>query len=75
MYGEPNNGLIRTRADEENLHLKPGETYVFTVPEMYKKGLKAKNDKFKDLTKNLVIRFARISFGDGTGFEVGQPRS
>jgi hypothetical protein len=74
VYGDPKNGLIRALADGQDLHLEPGETYVFTIPEMYKKGLKAKHEKFPELTKNLIIRFARISFGDGTGFEVGRPR-
>jgi predicted Abi (CAAX) family protease len=41
---------------------------------MYKKGLKAKHEKLQGLTKNLTIRFARISLGDGTGFIGGQPR-
>lgn len=74
MYGDPKNGLIRTRASTRDTHLEPGETYVFKVPEMYKKGLKAKHEKLQDLTKNLVIRFARISFGDGTGYEVERPK-
>lgn len=66
------NGDIAKPAAVEDKHLRPGENYIFTIPEMYRKGLKAKHEKFQDLTKNLLIRFAMINFGDGTGFEAGR---
>jgi hypothetical protein len=73
MYGDPKkNGNIAKYANPEDEHLEPGKTYVFTVPELFKKGLKAKHEKFRERTKNLVFKFAIINFGDKTGFEAGQ---
>lgn len=73
-YGTPENIRIRRIADSKDLHLDPGETYVFTVPVMFRKGFEARHKKYTGLDKNLLLRFALISFGDGTGFEVGEPR-
>jgi hypothetical protein len=73
MYGDPEiNGNIAKHANPEDEHLDPGETYKFTVPELFKKGLKAKQEKFPERAKNLVLKFAIINFGDGTGFEAGR---
>ena len=73
MYGDPKkNGDIAKYADPEDEHLEPGDTYVFTIPEMYRKGAKAKHEKSPKVTKNLVLEFAIINFGDGTGFEAGR---
>lgn len=73
-YGAPENIEIERLSDPQDQHLDPGEAHKFTIPESLKKGLGVKNKKFPAEMKNLVIRFAIISFGDGTGFEVGQPR-
>lgn len=73
MYGDPKrNGRIDKFTHLEDEHLKPGESYVFTIPELYKKGFKAKHEKFPERTKNLKLEFAIINFGDGTGFEAGR---
>ncbi|MDT4951969.1 MAG: hypothetical protein QOJ02_107 [Acidobacteriota bacterium] len=74
LYGDPKNAHISWYAEPEDKHLAPGETYVFTIPEMYRKGLKAKHEKHKEVTKNLELEIAMISFGDGTGFEAGMSR-
>jgi hypothetical protein len=75
IYGDPKkHGRTDKYADPEDAHIAPGETYVFTVPELFKKGLKAKHEKFPEYTKNLVLRFAVINFGDGTGFIAGESR-
>jgi hypothetical protein len=73
VYGDPEiNGNIAKYANPEDEHLNPGETYIFTVPELFKKGLRAKHEKFPERAKNLVLKFAIINFGDGTGFEAGR---
>jgi|ERR1044071_879368 hypothetical protein len=75
MYGDPRrNGRIDRYAHLEDEHIEPGETYVFTIPEIDRKGLKAKHEKFPERTKNLFLRFAIINFGDGTGFIAGESR-
>jgi hypothetical protein len=75
MYGDPKkNGHTDRYANPEDEHLAPGETYVFTVPELFKKGLKAKHEKFPERAKNLKLKFAIINFGDGTGFIAGERR-
>jgi hypothetical protein len=75
MYGDPKrNGRIDRYTHLEDEHLAPGETYVFTIPELFKKGFKAKHEKFPERTKNLTLEFAIINFGDGTGFIAGRSR-
>ena len=72
-YGKHENGLIEKGANPTDEHLDPGKTYVFTVPEVFRKGLAAKQKKFPSAMKKLELDFAVISFGDGTGFEAEQP--
>jgi hypothetical protein len=73
-YGKRENILITHLADANDPHLAPGETYIFTIPEPERTGFQARHKKYPDLDKNLLFRFGLISFGDGTGFEVGEPR-
>ena len=70
-YGNPKNGNINRYADPKDEHLEPGETHLFTVPAMYRKGLETKHKKIPSLMKNLMLKFSMINFGDGTGFEAG----
>jgi hypothetical protein len=58
--------------DPQDPHLNPGDTYVFTIPENLKKGLKVHHEKSPEAFKRLELHFGVISFGDGTGFEVGE---
>ena len=75
MYGDPKrNGHIDRYSDPEDEHIAPGETYVFTIPEIDRKGLAARHKKFPEGNNNFVLEFAIINFGDRTGFIAGQSR-
>jgi hypothetical protein len=72
MYGDSKrNGLIDKAAHPEDEHLEPGETYVFTIPEIDRKGLEVRDKKFPERNKKIELKFAMINFGDRTGFEAG----
>ncbi|MBA2706083.1 MAG: hypothetical protein H0U60_19795 [Blastocatellia bacterium] len=73
-FGKRENIKIMQLADTEDPHIDPGEVYVFTIPEPFRTGFEGRHKRYPDLDKNLLLRFAVISFGDGTGFEVGEPR-
>lgn len=73
-FGKPENIQIRHLADPEDLHLEPDETYVFTLPEPERSGFEARHKKYPGLDKNLVFTIALVSFGDGTGWQSGEPR-
>jgi hypothetical protein len=75
VYGDPKrNGHIDRYSNPEDEHLKPGETYVFTIPEIDRKGLAVRHKKFPEGNNNFVLELAIINFGDGTGFIAGQSR-
>lgn len=57
-------------ADPEAPHVAPEKTLVLTIPKMYVKGLRAQQNLRPNTTKNLLLRFEKTYFGDGTGFEV-----
>ncbi len=69
IFGERKYVDLRRIGDSQDPHLNPGDTYVFTIPEKLKKGLKVKHEKSPKAFKRLELRFGVISFGDGTGFE------
>jgi hypothetical protein len=73
-YGKPENIMISHLADPEDLHLDPDKTYVFTLPEPERSGFEARHKKYPGLDKNLVFTIALVSFGDGTGWQSGEPR-
>jgi hypothetical protein len=58
--------------------IQPGEKYVFRIPEPYWKGMEAylaeRNMSVTVITK-IWLRIYGLSFGDGTGFEMGEPVS
>lgn len=68
MFGKNENLRIRQIADEKDPHLDPDETYVFTIPEPFKRGFEART--YKDFRLDFFV----ISFGDGTGFDGSKPR-
>lgn len=73
-YGRPELGLIWNLAGPEDVAIKPGETYVFTIPEYYVTGfeyMKKDQNIRPEQTNNIKIRVNTISFGDGTGFTGG----
>ncbi len=70
-FGERKYIDIRAIGDPQDPHLNPGDTYVFTTLPQYRKGIKIQHEKAADEFKRLELHFDLISFGDGTGFEVG----
>ncbi len=74
LFGNRKNIDVRRIAAPEDPHLDPSETFIFTIPEQFKKGLKAMHEKSPQATKKLLLRFSIISFGDGTGFWIDQLR-
>ena len=73
-FGKRENVRIDHLSDPDDAHIDPGKTYVFKVSEPYRQGFEGRHKRYPNLDKNLLLRFAVISFGDGTGFEVGEPR-
>lgn len=74
LFGNGKNGYLWNHANPEDPHIAPGETYTFIIGELFRKGLDAKHKRSPETMKKFVLEFHLISFGDGTGFEVGQPR-
>ncbi|MFN2498410.1 MAG: hypothetical protein ABR557_04915 [Pyrinomonadaceae bacterium] len=74
MFGKRENIRIDHLADPDDAHIDPRKTYVFTIPEPFRQGFEGRHKRYPDLDKTLLLRFAVISFGDGSGFEVGEPR-
>lgn len=68
-WGEPKRLDSRKYADPDAAHVQTGKTFVLTIPEMYKKGLRAMHRMRPQVTKNLRLWFEKTYFGDGTGFE------
>lgn len=68
VYGERKYIDLRRVGDPQDPHLNPGDTYVFTIPEKLKKGLKVQHEKSPNNFNRLELHFGVISFGDGTGF-------
>ena len=70
-YGRPELGSLWRLPNSEDVALKPGETYVFTIMEGYATGLEYMKQQMNlpvAATDNIVIQFDTISFGDGTGY-------
>jgi len=72
-FGDLKNWDIGTIADPHDLHIDPGQTYVFTIPEENRKWLQKQNEKVPQELKKLDFHIDIISFGDRTGFEIGRP--
>ncbi|HKP48152.1 MAG TPA: hypothetical protein VJT50_16240 [Pyrinomonadaceae bacterium] len=70
-FGKQENILIRNVANPTDPCLNPDEIYVFTIPERFRRGLQGHSPA---LYKNFRLEIALVSFGDGTGWELGQPR-
>lgn len=58
--------------------IQPAERYTFKIPELYLKGMELhltrNNIPVSAITK-VQLRIYELSFGDGTGFEMGEPFS
>jgi hypothetical protein len=70
-FGERKYVDIRRLGDPQDPYLNPGDTYVFTIPEQARKGLKIQHERASENFKRMELHFGVISFGDGTGFEAG----
>ena len=67
--GKVHLGDILTKAEPDDIPIKPGETYVFKIAESLVLGW----DSFRKREnmpqpKKVVLHFGMLSFGDGTGF-------
>jgi hypothetical protein len=68
-YGRPELIDINNHATSEDVPIRPGETYIFKVPEGLVKGWEAyKSKNHKSNPKKVGIRFDLLNHGDGTGF-------
>ena len=72
-YGERKYLDITVDGDPRDAHLNPGDTYVFTIEQKYKKGLAIRHERSPESFRHMEFRFNLINFGDRTGFEVGDP--
>ena len=60
---------VTNHATAEDVPLKPGESYVFKLPERLVKGWQGHRSKSGQANpKRVVLIFNVLSFGDGTGF-------
>jgi len=71
-FGKLENMDIAKLAQPEDEHVDPGKTVVFTVSQVYRKGLMVRQQKTPHNFKKLDFWFEIISFGDGTGYEGSQ---
>ena len=61
-------------AGANDISINPGQSYVFTIPEQYRKGLQdrlAAGLVPESAVRKVVIGIDSLSFGDGTGFNPG----
>lgn len=76
-FGPPRLGDVKNLAMPDDVALKPGETYVFKIPEQWVKGfesMKRMNYFPPEAANKMELEFTTISFGDGTGYIIGQRR-
>ncbi len=68
-YGRDKLHYFETKLEPEDVPIKPGETYVFKVPEKqafaWEKFQQSEN---WSQPKKILLEFNRLNFGDGTGF-------
>lgn len=57
---------IKVPPKPEDVSLKPGESYVFKIPDSWVKGWE--RDKSRPQPKKIRLIFQKLNFGDGTGF-------
>jgi hypothetical protein len=68
-YGRSQLGTIKTKAEAEDVPIKPGETYVFSFREIQVTSWERfKQREKKTDPKKILLWFQILSFGDGTGF-------
>jgi len=67
-YGRIALGDIKTKAEPDDIPIKPGETHVFGLSHKQAAWEVFKNKKNWLQPKKLRVKFQILSFGDGTGF-------
>jgi hypothetical protein len=72
-YGKPDSDEVGKDPDPDAEHLKPGDTFLFAIPESLEGGLTKKNQRAPETFQRMEFQFDLIIFGDGTGFESGRP--
>lgn len=74
-YGDDNLMHVARVATPADKALRPGESYVFRVPRERVSGLENMKKRLNfspEATKNILIYFDTVSFGDGSGFIAGR---
>lgn len=74
-YGELRLKNVEQLAGSDDIPLKPGETYVFKIPEAWVMGYESMNRTWNLPTEawnSVDLYFNIISLGDGTGYEGGR---
>lgn len=77
-FGRSELGDLSKLATPDDVALKPGESYVFTIPASRVTGFEKMKKRMNisvESTKNITVRLDTISFGDGTGFVAGKKRA
>jgi hypothetical protein len=67
-YGRTQIGDIETKASSDDVPIKPGETYVFSLADRTRDWVRFRQREEKPDAKKLILHFQILSFGDGTGF-------
>jgi hypothetical protein len=68
-YGRVELGSIENKAKEDDVPIKPGETYIMKAYDSHILGWETfRRNKNKPQPKKLIMHFRILSFGDGTGF-------
>lgn len=67
-YGRPELGDVARRAEPTDVSIKPGESYVFKIPENVQTTFSKRSETE---TKRVVLQVEIVNFGDGTGIVAG----
>jgi hypothetical protein len=68
-FGRRERYNIDTKAEPDDVSIKPGETYVFSLSESRAQDWERfRQRENKPDPKKLILKFQLLSFGDGTGF-------
>lgn len=76
-FGALRLGDVKNVATPDDPSLKPGETYVFKVPDGWVQGfehMKRERNLRRSATEKIDLEFDTISFGDGSGYIAGEKR-
>jgi hypothetical protein len=57
-----------TKASPDDVPIRPGETYVFSLADRLQNWERFRKGENKHDAVKLVLKFQILSFGDGTGF-------